>query len=124
MKIDSEYHFTDENTQMHKGEEARQLLAEVNDAAYLSDGQGVVKVPEERWQTAQRFERKGWMEHWVGAADDRNYDHMRRFDGYRALQGRSFDHAIELGCGPFTNARLRNGPETTSRFHTDWGTAR
>jgi SAM-dependent methyltransferase len=109
MKIDSGYHFTDENTQIHKGEEARQLLAEVNDAAYLSDGQGVVKVPEERWRAAQRFERKGWMENWAGATDDRNYDHMRKFDGYRALHGRSFEHAIELGCGPFTNARLIGG---------------
>lgn len=46
------------------------------------------------------------MEKWAGAADDRNLQHMADFDNYHALHGMTFDHAIELGCGPFTNLRL------------------
>lgn len=39
-------------------------------------------------------------------ADDRNFVHYRRFAGYEALRGRVFEHALEIGCGPFTNLRL------------------
>ena len=30
----------------------------------------------------------------------------------------------EFDLAGLANLPLRNGPETTSRFHTDWGTAR
>jgi SAM-dependent methyltransferase len=31
---------------------------------------------------------------------------MRNFDNYRMLSGMTFQRAMELGCGPFTNARF------------------
>ena len=109
MSHDPGYHFTDEEAQIYSGEEARRRLQEVDEARFLSADGGIVQVSQERWQAAQRFERKGWMEKWRGAADDRNYDHMAGFDGYRVLRGRTFAGAVELGCGPFTNTRLIGG---------------
>jgi SAM-dependent methyltransferase len=105
----SHYHFTDETATTYQGDEARKRLAKVNDRIFLSDGKGIVEVSEDRWRTAQRFERHGWMEKWLGAKDDRNYTHMRGFDGYGLLKRRKFENAIELGCGPFTNTRLMGG---------------
>jgi hypothetical protein len=39
------------------------------------------------------------------STDDRNYTHYLGFKKYRALSGKDYSHAIELGCGPFTNLR-------------------
>src|SRR5262249_6222561 len=47
-----------------------------------------------------------WMERGRNATNDRNDEHYVGFDKYQAIQGLSFEHAIELGCGPFTNLRL------------------
>ena len=66
-----------------------------------------MKVDATRWQEAQRFERKTWMEQNLGAVDDRNEFHKQEFGGYQAIAGRTFENVIELGCGLlFTNLRL------------------
>ena len=58
---------------------------------------------------AQKAERKHWMVIGLGAQDDYNYDHAAGFDDYSVLEGLEFEHAIELGCGPFTNLRIVAG---------------
>src|SRR5206468_351317 len=73
---------------------------------YLDPKDGVVRVPKQRWQQAQRYERETWMVANTAASDDRNSAHYGGFRGYEALRGRTFLRAIELGCGPFTNLRL------------------
>ena len=105
----AEYIFVDENHVILTDEQARDALKRTNDSQYLSDGQGVVKVPKERWNVAQSFERNYWLEQSVGATEDRNEDHRSNFDGYSAVRQLHFSHAIELGCGPFTNLRLIAG---------------
>jgi SAM-dependent methyltransferase len=98
--------FCDENVNTLSGEAAAAAVRARSDARYLVDGQGVVKIPLDRWRIAQQFERTGWMEKWKGAGDDRNLAHAEEFNAYRTLAGRTFEHAIELGCGPFTNLRV------------------
>jgi len=68
--------------------------------------QSPARVDLARWQEAQRYERRTWMEKNLASATDRNEYHRRMFGGYAALAGRRFDRAIELGCGPFTNMRM------------------
>lgn len=87
-------------------EAARQALELENDREFLTDTQGVVRVTEERWRRAQTTERRHWMHLGLGSDNDRNYEHFVSFGGYRVLHGRTFESAIELGCGPFTNLRL------------------
>ncbi|MGD9874781.1 MAG: methyltransferase domain-containing protein [Kiritimatiellia bacterium] len=96
----------DSNVNILTGEAAEKALQRENDEKYFHENEGVAQVEKNRWTTAQKAERKHWMELGLRAADDRNYDHAAFFDGYRTLRGLSFDHAIELGCGPFTNLRL------------------
>ena len=99
------FKFTDENISIHTGEDAKKLLAEKSDAQFLSTtGKGVVKIPAVRWQEALRCEERHQMIR--GKRDDHNSERFRAFDGYSVLAGRRFSHAIELGCGPFTNLRL------------------
>lgn len=99
------FKFTDENITVHTGEDAKKLLAEKSDAQFLSTtGKGVLKIPEVRWQEAQRCEEKHQMVR--KKRDDNNCERFRGFDEYSILAGRHFSHAIELGCGPFTNLRL------------------
>jgi SAM-dependent methyltransferase len=102
----TEHLFLDEHFNILTGEKARAALQQTNDAPYLTDGQGVVQVPKSRWHVAQEFERHFWLERSRDAREDRNQEHFRRFDGYSALRSKWFPHAIELGCGPFTNLRL------------------
>lgn len=85
---------------------ARRALAGSGDFDFVQDSLGVVRVTRERWNAAQRYERNVWMNLAAHAEDDRNLDHAESFDRYRALAGRRFEKAIELGCGPFTNLRL------------------
>lgn len=98
--------FIDENVNILVDEEAEQALAQDNDSGFFVEGRGIPRVTEERWRSAQRAEKKHWMVLGEGADDDRNYEHLEAFDGYRALGGRTFGRAIELGCGPFTNLRI------------------
>lgn len=88
------------------GAEAEDLLHQHSDLKYLTEN-GVVEVDRERWEEAQSYERGTWMSgDGLGACDDRNAEHCERFNGYEVLRDRRLPHVIELGCGPFTNARL------------------
>jgi SAM-dependent methyltransferase len=98
--------FIDSEIRVFEGDEARARLAGTNDARFLEGERGVVRVDRERWEEAQRYERRTWMENLRFAADDHNREYLDPFRDYAALRGRSFERAIELGCGPFTNMRL------------------
>lgn len=100
------YSFIDKSFSKIKGDAARPLVERHNDLAFLSNGRGVVSVSEERWREAQEAERHGWMTLWRNETEDRNSLHAVMFENYLPLQGVRFRHAIELGCGPFTNIRL------------------
>ena len=97
--------YVDEQTNVMTGQAAEEAIRARSDAAFLSE-EGIVRVSQERWETAQRFERTGWMEKWAGASDDRNLLHAEEYEGYAALAGQRIGHAMELGCGPFTNLRV------------------
>jgi SAM-dependent methyltransferase len=109
--------FIDGDTRVFEGEEAAARLAQRNDGRFYEPDRGVARVDHERWLEAQRYERKTWMEHNRSALDDRNRQHLERFFGYRALAGRHFERAIELGCGPFTNLRLILQVASAGRIH-------
>lgn len=98
--------FIDSDVRVFEGEEAWRRLSDKNDSRFLEGDRGVVQVDRARWEEAQRYERLTWMEHLRHAADDHNRDYLGPFQNYAALRGRTFDRAIELGCGPFTNMRL------------------
>ena len=88
------------------GEEAKQALNQESDKKFYHQGRGVDKVTLQRWQIAQSYEKKTWMERALTASDDRNTDYVSAFNRYRDLRHLTFKNAIELGCGPFTNLRL------------------
>jgi SAM-dependent methyltransferase len=104
--------FVDEHINILRGPDAEAAVRARSDAQYLVEGEGVTRIPLERWKIAQTFERTGWMEKWRGAGDDRNLDHAAEFNGYRTLfagmdgKPRHYARAVELGCGPFTNLRV------------------
>lgn len=100
-----EYLFISSPVSVLRGDAARAALAQTNDAAYLTEGKGVLSVPPERWEQAQAYERETWLTHAINSTDDRNQEHAAMFDGYKALPEKLGD-VIELGCGPFTNMRL------------------
>ena len=98
--------YIDENVTIHEGEDAaRRLEARAADTA-VDPREGVARVDQARWEEAQRYERRTWMQLGRRAASDRNEYHRGRFGGYAALEGMRFRRGIELGCGPFTNLRL------------------
>lgn len=100
-----EFEYVDEHRRRLVGKAAQQALAATTDADAVGE-RGVVRVSRSRWQEAQRYERAVWMEDNRHVASDRNEDHESEFQGYSALKGLSFRHALEIGCGPFTNLRL------------------
>ena len=94
--------FIDSPINVLRGDAARVALAQTNDAAYYTEGKGVLSVPLERWQAAQAYERFTWLNQGLMLTEDRNSEHAAMFDGYKALPQELGD-VIELGCGPFTN---------------------
>jgi SAM-dependent methyltransferase len=104
LKADTQI-FVSTNRHAVFGSKAEDLLRQDNDLKYLTED-GVVQVDKERWEKAQSYERGTWMSDQVDVCDDRNMEHSERFKGYEVLSGRCSPHVIELGCGPFTNARL------------------
>ena len=106
MAEDEQFLYVDEHLRLLIGEDAARALHERSDAPFLREGEGVARVPRERWQEAQRYERDTWIMGGAESTDDRNADHLEGFAGYASLRGRTFAHAIELGCGPFTNLRM------------------
>lgn len=104
--MDSDYLYVDDDLKLYKGDAAKARLATTNDMQFIEDGKGVVQVPKSRWQLAQRYEKRTWMEASSHATDDRNEEHAANFDDYEVLRDETFSRAIELGCGPFTNLRV------------------
>jgi SAM-dependent methyltransferase len=100
--------FVDENVDVHDGRAASSLLKQrlALEMQYLDPDCGITKVDLQRWEEAQRFERRTWMERGRSLLSDRNEDHRKRFADYTCIQGFDFERGIELGCGPFTNMRL------------------
>lgn len=96
----------DENVNIRTNEEADIAFSKENDRVYYDPEKGVAKVPKERWEKAQRTEWKHWMNLGINSKDDRNFYHLDKFNNYQALNGLSFKHALEVGCGPFTNLRI------------------
>jgi SAM-dependent methyltransferase len=109
--------FVDQDVRIHRGDAARTLLQRTNDVRFYEAGRGVVRVDQQRWSEAQRYERRTWMELGLRASDDRNRDHVARFREYRPLAGIRFKRAIELGCGPFTNLRYILEVALADRVH-------
>lgn len=82
----------------------------------------MLKVPKERWQAAQDWERQVWLNEnasplrqmirsWLAKVGVRNFTGddwndwwFEKFDHYRAVPSQ-LDNVIELGCGPYTNVR-------------------
>lgn len=106
MTTNDEYLHIDSDVHVRTGVEAKAALEKENDADFVSGEQGIIRVTPDRWKKAQAAEEKHWMQIGGGARNDRNDEHMRDFESYAVLCGRSFAHAVELGCGPFTNLRL------------------
>ncbi|MCL5030012.1 MAG: glycosyltransferase [Bacteroidetes bacterium] len=97
--------YVNENIEVFYGETASDLLTKSNDKDFLTD-KGIISVDKNRWLTAQKYEKKTWMERSLGSNDDRNYEHKKRFNNYGSLKNFKFEKVIELGCGPFTNLRV------------------
>lgn len=100
-----DYWFVDKHGTVLQAKDAKCALAKKNDLAYLTEGSGVLSVPLDRWREAQEYEETYWTNRPL-ITDDRNEDHAREFEGYKVLRGMSFKHAMEIGCGPFTNLRI------------------
>lgn len=96
----------DENVTVRTHEEANIAFLSENDIAFFEEEKGIVKVTKERWEKAQRTEKKHWMEIGKNAKDDRNLYHKDKFDNYKSISDRIFTNALEVGCGPFTNLRV------------------
>jgi hypothetical protein len=95
--------FVDEQKNVFKGHKAVELI-QSRKLDSVDPEKGVIRVDPERWQEAQRYERRTWMEG-VASMSDRNEEHESCFGGYRSIHGKHFASGIELGCGPFTNMR-------------------
>jgi 2-polyprenyl-3-methyl-5-hydroxy-6-metoxy-1,4-benzoquinol methylase len=101
--------YIDENANIHLNANAENLLNKNSDIIYYdAETQGIHKVNESRWNLAQKYERKTWMEGQLTAKDDRNFEHLKRFKDFSSLDTHipKIENIVELGCGPFTNVRL------------------
>lgn len=98
--------FIDENINIYEDEIAAELLTSKVNKEVVDPIQGVVKVEQDRWLEAQRYERRTWLEKSRRRFSDRNEYHRDHFAAYTSLRGRKFNRGIELGCGPFTNLRF------------------
>lgn len=100
--------FIDETINVFEGSLAEEKLNGINDLKFLNIKEGGVhEVNEERWLSAQKYEKKTWMENNLSEHDDRNNEHIDRFNQLFYLKDKlNNSKVIELGCGPFTNIRL------------------
>tara|TARA_R110002126_G_scaffold116875_6_gene256519 strand:+ start:2244 stop:3050 length:807 start_codon:yes stop_codon:yes gene_type:complete len=105
--------FVDENVNVVYDNQAKTKTDDKNDLRFLDNvDEGVSNVDMNRWQSAQKYEKKTWMELCRHTSDDRNYEHAGRFDNYDSLIAYVNENKItdmkmvELGCGPFTNSRV------------------
>lgn len=100
-----DYKFVDENATIITGEDAKKIVEIHGDSKYLGEN-GILSVSKERWETAQKYERSEWMVRAAAANDGRNVFHRNVFKKYECLDGIDATSFAELGCGPFTNARM------------------
>jgi 2-polyprenyl-3-methyl-5-hydroxy-6-metoxy-1,4-benzoquinol methylase len=101
--------FVDKNINVSYGKQAEELIKNQNDDSYYNhEEKGVHKIDSERWEIAQQYERLTWMKNNLYARDDRNLEHLQRFENLISLSeyNDKIKNVIELGCGPFTNLRL------------------
>lgn len=101
----SEYKYVTENAVIFDGEAAKTLLESSSDEKYLSKD-GIISVEQNRWLEAQRYESTEWLQRAGGMTEDRNTFHKDVFQNYESLKEIPVNSMIELGCGPFTNAKL------------------
>lgn len=98
--------FVDEEIRVLYDKSAEENLIKTNDLNFFNQSEeGIHKVSEERWKLAQKYEKKTWMGN-RGANDDRNLEHLQRFETLNSIKESEIKEIIELGCGPFTNMRL------------------
>ena len=90
--------------QIYSGDEADKFLEKESDQQFYTKD-GCIEVPYERWVKSQVFEESFWMKN-PSANDDRNFSHLERFLGYKALREMNVPRIIEFGAGLFTNLRL------------------
>jgi len=76
--------FIDKDIRVYQGVEAENLISQKNDSIYIENNV-ILKVYKSRWQDAQHYERKNWMETGLRFSDDRNYEHYQRFNSYQKL---------------------------------------
>ena len=88
-----------------RGADALPRVAADNDQHYANARGEVLAVDLDRWQRAQQAEHDAWMVYNDGVEDARNHEWARAFDDYAVLPN-ALGNFVELGCGPFTNARL------------------
>ena len=63
------------------------------------------KVSDEKWEAAQRIELDIWMKELTTATNDRSSYYINAFDNYSGIPIRPYEKTLEMGCGPFTQAR-------------------
>jgi SAM-dependent methyltransferase len=100
--------FINEYCEESTGKQAAAFLKTkaMKESTFFDPQRGVVKVDRERWEEAQRYERRTWMEKCKDMVSDHNESNKHRLGNYSLLKGLYFKKAIELGCGPFTNMRF------------------
>lgn len=104
--------YIDKELSIKSGKKAELLISQKNDSQYVDHAHGIHQVDIERWREAQYYEKKTWMESSSHCSDDRNFDHLSKFDNYQSVikyfstYSNKALNIIELGCGPFTNIRL------------------
>lgn len=101
--------FVDKNIKITTGEAASKLLEEKDTMAFFEDNIGTRKTSIKKWNEAQEYESKTWLQVARSMNNDRNDDHEREFGGYSNLNQyfqKDKLNIIELGCGPFTNLKL------------------
>ena len=101
-----DYTYVTRDFEVLTGEAARPFVEKTNDRRYLTRDGGIHTVSADRWKLAQDAERHHWLDLRPHLREDRNTDHAFLYDRYSVLTGRTFENAIELGCGPFTNMAL------------------
>ena len=103
---ETDYTYVTRDFEVLTGEAARPLVERTNDRRFLTRDAGIHTVSVDRWKLAQDAERHHWLDLRPHLNEDRNMDHAFMYDRYSALAKRTFENAIELGCGPFTNMRV------------------
>ena len=108
LKSEAPHVFENEYCERYTGEQAVAFLKTkvMKEATFWDSQRGVVKVDRKRWEEAQRYERRTWMEKCKDMVSDHNEDNCQRFGNFSLLNNLKFKRAIELGCGPFTNMRF------------------